>query len=113
MRFIDELRTGLPMSLGAACLPPIEWMAFQAQFRAGLDNLPIVVADNVDRFITDRYRRDQPSFIEHEIKLADAFPNAVPPFPRFWIEWVPSAALVRRHIERFGVLVSGDHLSDG
>ena len=107
MCLIDELRTGLPMSFEAARLSPVEWPAFQAQFRADLDNLPTTVADNVDRFTTDRYRRDQPDFVEHEIKLADAFPNAVPPFPRFWIEWVPSASLVRRHIERFGVLVSG------
>lgn len=111
MRLIDEIRTRfLPLVPNAAYVPPTDWAAFDQWFRRSLDAVPVIVADNVDGFVLDRF-----GLGEHqtEITLADEFPNAVPPFPRMWIEWKPAAPEINSMFERYAALMNGRRTEDG
>lgn len=113
MRLIDEIRTGMPLFLGGTETLSSETTKYNLEFRRLLSqNLPVILSDNVDQFFFDSHGISLSNApLEKEsiptISLADEFPNAIPPFPLTWIEWVPSQHIFKQLRKRVGALVEG------
>lgn len=123
MRMIDQIRTGRSLGIsGAGYVPSAEWESLHKRLCAALDDIPVVIADNIDEFFYNSHpwllKRDRMSEEEisrlrqPELIMADEYPNAAPPFPRMWIEWVPSAPHWKRIASRFGALISSELIED-
>jgi hypothetical protein len=125
LRLIDQIRTGTPLCPVATYVTPSEWQAFDLKVRQELDkSVEFFQADNIDQFfyathpeIQDRdIKSVQPGFEEPELSplvIADEYPNAIPPYPRTWVEWTPSIPVWKQTIQRFGAFIASERRDDG
>lgn len=85
IRLIDRIRAGHVAQVGATFLDPAHWAASETRLQDYLQNVPRIVADNIDEFEYWHWRT--PDKMRQEKLNPCDVPNLVPPFSSFWFEW--------------------------